>query len=61
MTELRLKDYQERTLDALRGYFDACVRLDSAEKAFAERLRDGDAPLAPPAYHTPTEEHHDAP
>ncbi|HQL96408.1 MAG TPA: DEAD/DEAH box helicase family protein, partial [Candidatus Hydrogenedentes bacterium] len=56
MTELLLKAYQERTLDALRGYFDACVRLKGAEKAFAERLSDTDAPLAASPYRTPMED-----
>ena len=46
MAELRLKNYQQLTLEVLRDYFKACVRLDSAEAAFTEVLRDEDRPLA---------------
>jgi len=46
MPEPRLKNYQQLALDALRDYFKACVRLDSAGEAFAEVVRDEDATLA---------------
>jgi len=39
MSELRLKTYQQLTLETLRDYFKACARLDSAEEAFYEVLR----------------------
>ncbi|MCC6489055.1 MAG: DEAD/DEAH box helicase family protein [Candidatus Hydrogenedentes bacterium] len=61
MSELRLKTYQQLTLDAMKDYFKACVRLDSAEKAFIEVLRDEDTPLAVPQYHTAAEELRDLP
>ncbi len=56
MAELRLKNYQQLTLEVLRDYFKACVRLDSAEAAFTEVLRDEDRPLAVAGYHTAIEE-----
>ena len=31
---LQLKEYQQRTLDALATYFQACARFDSASQAF---------------------------
>lgn len=39
MSELRLKTYQQLTLETLRDYFVECGRLDSAEEAFYEVLR----------------------
>lgn len=56
MAELRLKNYQRLTLDVLRDYFKACVRLDSVEAAFAEALRDDNRPLAVAGYHTAIKE-----
>jgi len=50
MVELRLKNYQQLAIDALRDYFKACVRTDNAEEAFVEVLRDDDAPLVAPHY-----------
>ena len=32
MSELRLKNYQQLTLETLRDYFKACVRLDDVKK-----------------------------
>lgn len=61
MPELRLKNYQQLTLDVLRDYFKGCVRLDSAEAAFAEVLRDEDRPLAVAGYHIAIDELKDLP
>lgn len=61
MAELEPKDYQKQALNKLRDYFKACGRLDSAEAAFAEVLRDEDAPLAAARYHTAIEELKDLP
>lgn len=44
MPELRLKNYQQLTLDTLRNYFKACGRLDNAEVAFADILQDEELP-----------------
>ncbi len=61
MSELPLKNYQQLTLDALRDYFKACERLDSAVDAFSEVLRDEETPLALAPYHSPIEELKDLP
>ena len=36
---LRLKDYQERTLDALKAYFDKCARINDVDTAFYSMTR----------------------
>lgn len=61
MSELRLKDYQQLTLDTLKDYFKACVRLDSAESAFQRVLcHENEAPGMAP-YHKAIEELKDLP
>jgi type III restriction enzyme len=41
----RLKEYQQRTLDALSHYFNECVHLDDADTAFYQMTRRKYAPV----------------
>lgn len=61
MSELRLKNYQQLTLETLRDYFKACVRLDDVKAAFMEILQHEDMPLLAVGYNTPIEELKDLP
>lgn len=61
MSELRLKNYQQLALDALRDYFKACTRLDSAEAAYTEVLQNEDRPLLLPKYRAAIDELKDLP
>ncbi len=56
MPELALNEYQQRALDALQDYFQACGRLGNAEEAFAEVLSGGEATTARPHYRTASAE-----
>jgi len=57
MQPLKLKQYQERALDALKEYFAACHSTGSAETAFYQLTADYSAQHAPSPYHKIDEKH----
>ena len=40
-----LKEYQQRTIEALSNYFNECVRLGDADTAFYQMTRRGYHPV----------------
>lgn len=53
MAELRLKNYQQTSIDVLRDYFKACDRKGNAAEAYAEVLHNEDSPHVRAVYQTP--------